>query len=250
MYSNPLRVSLLCLIALTLALPHTHAQYGVGDTSIQVTGFQFAYSPSLAMGHLAKKTGFFHSFSPGFSFKTRSNILVQFELNLLVANNTREDSVAAMIYSEVGMPISTEGLLEQVNPRWQGLSVHLQVGTLLLPSGHNTNSGLFGSLGLGYLQHRIHYDYKGEYVPQLEKPYVLGYDRFTNGLLLSQALAYRRYSNHNTINYQLALELGQGLTRNRRSWNYDLYGPDNRLRLDMYIGLKMGIILPFYGVSP
>lgn len=244
-----MRFRYIFLLIFVLAGHWAQAQYGVGDTAIQVSSFQFAYSPSLALGSLAQKTGFFHSFSPGFSFKTPSNILVQIELNLLVANNTREDSAAAMIYSEIGMPISTEGLLEQVNPRWQGLSIQLQLGKLLLPSRHNANSGLFGSLGLGYLQHRIHYDYRGEYVPQLEKPYLLGYDRFTSGLLLSQSLAYRRYSNYNTINYHLALEVGQGLTRNRRSWNYDLYGPDDHLRLDLYIGLKLGIVLPFYGMS-
>lgn len=198
---------------------------------------------------MSEKANWVHNFGPSFSFKTEHNLLLQSHLNLFVGHTSLQKETANMVFSELEIPISSEGLLEEVISRFQGFSISVDVGKMIIPSKYNMNSGIWLSLGAGFVQHRLKFVYKGQNVRQLENPYVKGYDRLSNGLLLNQFIGYRRYSNKNSFNYTLGLEINEGLTKNRRSWNYDTFGPINDQRLDIYYGLKFNIILPFYGVS-
>ena len=220
------------------------------DTSISIWAFQFSYSGNLTALDLAEKTDYLHVISPGVSFKTASNWLIQGELDFLFGQTLRETGTANMVFSELELPINTEGTIDEVTPRFQGYQIQFDFQKLIKPNiRYNYNTGIMAGFGLGFIQHRINFAYPGQGVPQLEDPYIKGYDRLTNGFLLSQFLGYRRYSNKNLFNYSLGFEVAEGITRNRRSWNYDLMGPDNRLRLDMYYGLKFTLIIPAYGVN-
>jgi len=238
--------------ALILAILYSftgNSQALLRDSSLAITSFQFGYSPAFTIGMLSNKVNMIHNICPSFSYKNTKNWLFQVQLNLLLGNKSLENETASMIYSEIGVPINTEGRLEEVRPRFQGFNFQIDAGKLLKPSSHNKNSGIYGLIGLGFFQHKIKFVYTGQLVPQLEDPYVKGYDRLTNGLAVTQFLGYRHYSNRNNLNYQIGLEVVEGFTKNRRTWNYDTFGPDNTQRLDIYFGLKFAIILPFYGVS-
>ena len=219
------------------------------DTSIQIISFQFGYGSFLTAANMDEKANLLHNFGPSLSFKTSNNWLIQSHLNLFLGHKSLENETANMVFSEIGLPINSEGLLEEVGSRFQGFAVCFDVGKLIIPSDYNKNSGLWLSAGLGFIQHRLKFVYGGQLVTQLEEPYVKGYDRLTNGLLINQFIGYRRYSNKNNFNYTIGIEINEGLTQNRRSWNYDTFDPMNEARLDMYYGLKFNVILPFYGVS-
>ena len=47
------------------------------------------------------------------------------------------------------------------------------------------------------------------------------------------------------LNFQIGLEVTEGLTFNRRSYNYPV-GDYSQQRIDLMIGLKAAWILPFY----
>ncbi|MFY0674390.1 MAG: hypothetical protein JXQ87_13390 [Bacteroidia bacterium] len=219
------------------------------DSVISITSFQFGYTPCLTAFDMGKKSDFLHVFSPSLSYKNGSNWYFKGSVGLIVGHNSLERNTPNMVFSELGLPISADGILQEMAIRFQGFSFGFELGKLIKVSDHNLNSGLYVAAGIGFLQHRIKFDYLGQGVLQLEEPYIFGYDRLTNGTLINQFIGWRRYSNKNSFNYELGLELNQGLTRNRRSWNYDLFGPANELRLDFYYGLRMNVILPFYGVS-
>lgn len=233
-----------------LSVSHTAFSQGLlRDTSINIPAFQFGYSGNLTAFDAREKTDYLHVLSPGISFKTSSNWIIEGELDLLMGQQLNEDQTAYLIYSELGLPINIEGRIEEVTPRFQGYQIHFSFLKLLKATSYNYNTGWVAGAGIGFMRHRIKFAYPGTTVPQLEDPYVKGYDRLTYGTMLSQYIGYRLYSNRNLFNYSIGFEVVQGLTKNRRSWNYDLMGPDNSRRLDMYYGLKFTFIIPAYGVK-
>lgn len=236
------------LVALVISTSSFGQSY-LRDSIISITSFQFGYTPSLTAFDMGDKSDFLHIFSPSISHKNKSNWYFKGSLGLIVGHNALERGTPRMVFSELELPISADGLIQEMAIRFQGFSFGLEIGKLINVSNHNLNSGLYVAAGVGFLQHRIKFDYLGQGVMQLEEPYIFGYDRLTNGTLIYQFIGWRKYSNRNSFNYEFGLELNQGLTKNRRSWNYDLFGPDNNLRLDFYYGLRMNVILPFYGVS-
>ncbi|MBI1183867.1 hypothetical protein GC194_06325 [bacterium] len=226
-------------------------QLGFGQTHLRdsvmaVTTFQFGYSANLTAGNLSEKTDLLNNIMPSLCHKNRHNWTFELGVGALLGTNALETNTPAGIYSEVGIPISTEGVLEQVKVRFQGYTVQFQTGKLIVPSRYNKNTGLWLCGGLGYMRHKLRFVYKGSNVPQLNDPYVKGYDRLTNGLALNQFIGYRRYSNKNNFNFSFGLEIVEGFTKNRRSWNYDVFGPLPNLRHDIYYGLKFNLLLPFY----
>ena len=48
------------------------------------------------------------------------------------------------------------------------------------------------------------------------------------------------------INFFVNLEFTQGFTKNRRDYNFDLMGPDNSQKTDLFYGIKVGWIFPAY----
>ncbi len=237
------------LITFTSIWQTAFSQHYLRDSAINITSFQFGYSASFTALDLGEKANLLHVFSPAISFKNTKNMVFEASLNLFVANKCLQTNTISMINSELDLPISTEGLLEETNIRFQGFSANLNFGMLLKESNYNKNSGLYGEFGLGFMQHKLKFAYQGQDVMQLEEPYVKGYDRLANGTMLTQFIGYRRYSNKNTFNYKIGLEINEGLTKNRRSWNYDTFGPITDQRIDLYYGLKMAIVLPFYGTN-
>jgi len=236
--------------SLSLLLSYSALAQGMlRDTSISIPAFQFGYSGNLTAFDAKEKTDFLHVLSPGISFKTSSNWIIEGELDLLLGQNLNEDETAYLVYSELGLPINIEGNIEEVSPRFQGYQAHFSFLKLIKNSSYNYNSGWVAGVGFGFMRHKIKFSYGGGGVPQLEDPYVKGYDRLTYGGMFSQYIGYRLYSNRNLFNYSIGFEVVEGLTKNRRSWNYDLMGPDNRQRLDMYYGLKFTFIIPAYGVK-
>lgn len=237
------------LLLTFISIGATQAQSLLRDSVISVTAFEFAYTPAFTAFDLQEKADLIHVLSPSISVKNGKNILYLFSANIMLGHKLKENDVPNFVFSEVGVPITTDGFLEEVNPRFQGLEIQMQVGKLLKRSKHNKNSGLWAHVGAGVMRHKINYDYATSTVPQLENPYVKGYDRLTYGASFSQFLGFRRYANKNLLNYQFGIEIHEGFTQNRRSWNYDTMLPDTRNRLDMYYGLKFAFILPYYGTS-
>jgi hypothetical protein len=109
------------------------------------------------------------------------------------------------------------------------------------------NSGLVLNMGVGLIQHKIRIEVIGNNVPQLAKAYKKGYDRLSNGLLLSQDLGYLYLSDNRLLNIYFGFECMEGFTQSRRSFDYDKMQRDTKKRLDILYGVKIAWILPVYG---
>lgn len=116
----------------------------------------------------------------------------------------------------------------------------------------NRNSGLMFMFGAGFLSHQIQMDFRGDNVPQVSDDYKKGYDRLHYGFAISQFIGYIYMGNNRSINFFAGFEFIEAFTKNRRVYNYDSEGPDLRDKYDIFIGLKVGYIFPFYrkGTGP
>ena len=96
------------------------------------------------------------------------------------------------------------------------------------------------------LQHKIKYYWTEDGLPQLDGDYIKGYDRLTNGMMLSQCIGYEYHSSNNLVNFSIESEFTEGFTKSRRSWDYDLMAQDQSNRKDYLIGIKAVWYLPIY----
>ena len=100
------------------------------------------------------------------------------------------------------------------------------------------------------IQHKIKITEATQKAPQLLGDYSKGYDRLSNGLLLSQAIGYSHFSNFKLINYYLGIEFSQGFTQNRRTINFDTGISDPRQRVDVFASVVFRWYFPIYKRQP
>jgi hypothetical protein len=80
----------------------------------------------------------------------------------------------------------------------------------------------------------------------MSKAYQTGYDRLTNGGMLSQFIGYQYMGVRKKVNFDGGIEFSEGFLKGRRLWNYARNAPDNAREMDVLIGIKVGWILPKY----
>ena len=127
----------------------------------------------------------------------------------------------------------------------------LKVGKQFPIWGPNKNSGIFGTLGVGFLQHKIRLEFeRNANIPQLDQTYIKGYDRLSNGLAISPALGYFFLGNKRRVNFFASIDYLVGFTQNRRSYNYDQNAADLTKRTDGMFCIRAGWIIPLYERKP
>ncbi len=208
-------------------------------------------------GVYADRFGIGYSVGAGFWLKTRSRWLLGLDFTYTLHNQVREsvlDSVALRTVGAANQLAGSDAQLADV--RITGRSYRfpvVRVGRVwparLLP-GAGANAGVFGTVGAGFWQHKINFeDVSGTATP-LRGAYVKGYDRLTNGVVLTQTLGYLHLSRQRRINFFLALEASEGFTQNRRSWDYSTQRRDDRQRLDLLFGARVGWLFTVYKKLP
>src|SRR5690606_34872644 len=100
-----------------------------------------------------------------------------------------------------------------------------------------------------FFQHKIDFEVDETVVPQLNKDYKKGYDRLTNGFMITQFVGYAFFDAKKRINLYAGFEFSQAFTQNRRPWNFDQFLQDDTKRVDLLSGFRIGWILPLYPKS-
>jgi hypothetical protein len=101
-------------------------------------------------------------------------------------------------------------------------------------------------MGIGMMQHLIKIEVDEALAPQLNSSYKKGYDRLSNGVLISQFIGYQFMGTHRKLNFYAGFEFNEGFLKGRRQWNYALNSADDATRTDVLIGLKACWMLPIY----
>ncbi len=195
---------------------------------------------------MAKRFGYNGTVGLGGYYKNEKNWLFGLQGEYIFGGKVKESDILSPLLTRQGNIISTNTKPAQVSLAERGYVIEGQVGHIFETLGPNKNSGLLTMGGIGFMQHKIHIKVNEDNVPQLQGDYIKGYDRLSNGLQYSILIGYWHLSNNKLINFYVGALFRHGLTRNRRTVNYDTRQKVRRLRHDILFGLKGGWLLPIY----
>lgn len=224
-----------------------NAQVNVKDSLLNAPMIIPNVGINLPTGDLAKRFGPFYSAGANYLHKTKKNWLFGADIHFLFNSDVNDTTMLKDITTTNGFIIGADGTLYDVRYQMRGLQGMARFGKLFPVIGPNKNSGLYSTIGVGFMQHKIRFDYeRNADVPPIAGDYVKGYDRLSNGLAISPSFGYVHLSSSRLVNFFISVDYTTAFTKNRRSWNFDLNAADPNLRLDGHVSLRIGWIIPLY----
>ncbi|HAQ64403.1 MAG TPA: hypothetical protein DCR43_00865 [Bacteroidales bacterium] len=231
--------------------PGIKAQVSVQDSVISSSLIYAAVGLQFPGGDMADRYGISFSVGPGYLYKTSRNWLFGVEANFFFGDDVKiADSLFKNIMTSNDFIIDGNGEGSIIGITQRGFSAWGKVGKLFPVLSPNPNSGLFFTLGAGYLSHNISISNLDNSAPQLDGDYRKGYDRLTAGPAVNLNIGYLYLSNHRLFNFMIGFELSQAWTKSLRDYDFDLMKADNQSRSDLLTGFKIGWIIPLYGRAP
>lgn len=236
----------LLVLGLAFGLGPVLGQVSVKDSAVVVPMIKVNYSFQIPGGDLADRFGTNSTIGGGFMVKDRRGWLYGADGFFLFGGNVKEDGILDSISTSTQNLINANGEFADVRLFERGFGFSGRFGKVFITPSVNPNSGFMVVAGVGFIQHKIRIQNSGASAPQIDGEYKKGYDRLTNGLLLSQFVGYQYLGNRRLINFYGGFEFQQGFTQNRRTFNFDERRSDTESRLDLLYGIRVGWIVPLY----
>lgn len=231
---------------LTLTLPLT-AQVNVADSTTQGWLFHLTTSYHLKGGDFSSYLGPNFGIGGDLQYKLKSNWTISAGGRYQFADNLRDGNrIFGNLLTDNGELLALNGQYSFARFRERGWNAGVDVGYIFDRFGHNRNSGLYVSAGVGYNSHWIDIRNQENNTPQVQGEYLKGYDRRTEGVLTRQYVGYMFAGSQRRINFTIGFEFMQGFNRNLREFNYDTRMPDLDSKLDLYYGVRFSWFLPVY----
>lgn len=224
-------------------------QVSIKDSSIYTPMIAVSYGYYLPAGDMVKRFGNSSALQLNIDFKTRFNWVLGVNGSYFFGKDIKE-SLFDSIKTPGGNIISEDGEFADVRLYERGFTVSGSIGRLITFKRPNPNSGIRIDIGFGFMQHKIRIETIGNKVPQLSKEYKKGYDKQSNGFLLTESIGYQYLSNNRLANIYIGIDFMQGFTKSRRSYDYDMMKRDTRQRVDILFGGRLAWILPLYKKAP
>lgn len=206
-----------------------------------------SYGVGIPGGDMADRFGLNFDAGLGTEMILENNWIIGLGGGIIFGNKVNEDVIENLKGSQ-GQIISTNSSWAGIALRERGFHTEVRLGKLIPISKKNTKSGLRLALGLGFIQHKIRVQEDPQaFVPQITGDFVKGYDRLSNGLMLSEFIGYQHLAKNRLVNFYAGFELTQGFTQNRRDYDFLTMSESNKKnRIDLLYSFKVGWILPFY----
>ena len=196
---------------------------------------------------LGSRFGNFHGLGVTLGTKRLSGLYFGGNVNFNFGKNVNEPGLIQNLLSEDIEIISLEGRPASVLIQQRGFNFSGDFGKFFKFKNAKNESGILVTFGVGFMQHNIRFEHQIDDVPQLDGEYKKGYDRLSNGLMISQSVGWMFFSKKRFGDWYLGAELIEGFTQSRRETNFDTGVSDlGENRLDIMFGLKVGWIVPFY----
>ncbi|MCB0539045.1 MAG: hypothetical protein KDE33_16145 [Bacteroidetes bacterium] len=210
----------------------------------------FLISPVISVqfpgADMAKRFGIGYQFGLAADYKFKANWQIGAEGGFLFGTKVKETDHIKHTLASNGQTITNEGPLDDVNLNLRGAIVKLNAGKGFYFRKSKPNSGLLVKLGIGYMQHKILIDVDKKKTPQLTGNYAKGYDRFSNGILLSQYIGLIKLNKGKFVNLALGFELTEAFTHNARPYDFYLNQKLKETRVDLMYGIKLNWYIPVY----
>jgi len=234
---------ILCLLMLSFI--HLKAQ-SVKDSAFRIMMVNVHFSGQLPFGDLAKRYGADLGAGGSFMCKTKHNFLLSTEVSYFFGRNIREDPLKNYKVGDGHQLTDNEGYPADLRLTERGWNIYANAGYMFTKLGHNPNSGLMVTAGMGWMQHKIKFYDANKKVAAVYGNLKKGYDRLSGGFALSQYIGYQYLSNNRLANFNFGFEFYEGFTQSLRGFNYDTGLPDTKRRFDVMIGVRLAWTLPLY----
>ncbi|GAB4285134.1 MAG: hypothetical protein Kow0068_10390 [Marinilabiliales bacterium] len=217
------------------------------DTASIIPVFSVSYSFQMPGGDLADRYGNNSNIGGSFQIKAKKNLFI-IEGNFLFGNQLKDEAqnIFQNIETSDGYIIDRQGEYANVILSERGFFIGGRAGRIIPVFKNNTNSGFMFNIGAGLLQHKIRIENDGNRAPQILNDYKKGYDRLTNGFTISEFVGYFHLDKNHITNFYGGIELYQAWTKCRRDFNFDTMEKDDKERLDLLFGIKIGWMIPVY----
>lgn len=204
------------------------------------------YTAQFPYGHMRDRFGFNSLFGLQIAYKMKKNWLISGEGSFLFGTRLRENYVLDNISTTTGQFVSQNNDLIRVKAQEQGFAFKVSVGKIIPFSEDYPDAGLLLMTGFGMLQHKIAINVRQSSLPQLDKTYRKGYDRMSNGPVLSQFIGGIFMQRRKFFSVYGGLQFDIGFTQGRRAFDFYSMQPLNDKRIDMFLGVKLGWVIPVF----
>ena len=135
-------------------------------------------------------------------------------------NNVKEDVIDGLRTID-GTVIGIDGRPADINLKERGFYLGVNAGKIFSTTDHkNKLTGIRAQIGAGLLQHKIRVQDNTRTVVGLEKKYLPGYDRLTNGPAIHLGLGYHYQSPTNNFHFHIMGDLYGARTVSRRDFDF------------------------------
>jgi hypothetical protein len=217
----------------------------VKDSSFRIIMTGVHFCGQLPQNNMAERFGPNLSAGVDLFWKTKHNFLFGIEGSYFWSKNVREDVVASMKNSD-GFITDNEGYPADLRTTERGWNFDAKVGMIIPKTGHNPNSGIFFTIGVGYMQHKVKLYDANQKIAAIKGDLAKGYDRLSGGFAVTYFIGYQYLSSNRIANFSFGVEMYQGFTQSFRGFNYDTGLKDTQKRSDVLVGLRFTWLLPLY----
>ncbi|MBR9860705.1 hypothetical protein GYB22_08135 [bacterium] len=233
----------------TLIASHLYAQKS--DSIVYPTankGYLFSvhYGYHTPHGDLADRFIPFNAIGGAIEFKTKSNFQFGLSYDWFYGQKVQDTTLFGNMVGPSGQILDEDGNFTVYRLNIQGNYVTANFGYIFNFNKKHPNSGILFTGGVGFMQHKIDIQAPELKVPQINGEYEKGYDRLTYGVATRQFLGYQRILEGRKFRFRAGVELNQGFTQGRRTWNYGPNASGKDQRFDGTFALKFSVILPVY----
>ncbi len=226
------------------------SQRNLKDSTISQMIIGVNYKFNMTGADMYERWGFNSAIGLDVNYKFKNNLSLGVDGSFHFGNRLKDTTIFESITNSYGAVTALSGEPADILFGLRGVNANAKIGYVFNGLGHNPNSGLWVTIGGGFLMHHIKIESIYDVVPQLEGDYRKGYDKLTFGFSSSQFIGYLYQADRRFTNFYFGLEITEGFTKNIRTYNFDSGGPEYTPRLDILYGVKLGWMVPIYKRQP
>lgn len=177
------------------------------------------------------------------SVLTKSKVFFGVEGFYMFGNTVKED-VLYDLRTFDGSIIGIDGGPGDINLKERGYYIGLNAGKIFSTTSHeNKLTGVRVQIGAGLMQHKIRVQDNTETVVALEKQYLHGYDRLTNGPAVHLGVGYQYQSPANNFHFHIMADFYGARTASRRDLDFQTGQYLSGTRTDILAGLSLAYVV-------
>lgn len=204
----------------------------------------FSYGFQAPLGDMQDRFGGSNVLGGG--LETISNKSRQFwglDANYFFGNNVKED-VLTQLRSADGNIIGINGEAGDVSLKERGYFIGIHGGKIFSTTDKASSiTGIRTQIGVGFMQHKIRVQDNHKNIVPLNKKYLQGYDRLTNGPSIHVAIGYQYDSPYNNFHFKIMGDMMAAFTQSRRDLDYATGTYLDKKRTDILMGINIAYVV-------